>query len=109
MYTQRSAIAGWMSSLNASFNPSARDCSNPKGPTRLGPGRCCMRPTTRRSIQIMNKVMTIRNTKITTTFTMISHSGSSPSSASVGVMTCLPAASWLLLRCRPGRRYRCGQ
>ena len=32
-----------MSSLSASFTPSARDCSSPHGPTRLGPGRDCIR------------------------------------------------------------------
>ena len=32
-----------MSSLKASFRPSARDCSRPNGPTRLGPGRTCIR------------------------------------------------------------------
>ena len=47
-----------MSSLNASFRPSASDCSRPNGPTRLGPGRTCIRATTRRSYQIANSVIT---------------------------------------------------
>jgi hypothetical protein len=31
---------------------------------RLGPGRCCIRPITRRSNQITSSVLTIRKTKI---------------------------------------------
>ena len=42
---------GMMSSLKASFRPSARDCSRPNGPTRFGPGRTGIRATTRRSYQ----------------------------------------------------------
>ena len=57
-YTRLSAITGMMSSLNASLSPSARLCSQPLGPTRLGPGRCCMRPTTLRSQLIMKRVST---------------------------------------------------
>jgi hypothetical protein len=43
---------GRTSSLNIDFMPSARVCSRPKGPLRLGPGRCCIRPMTRRSNQM---------------------------------------------------------
>ena len=38
--------------LNISFMPSAKDCSNPNGPFILGPLRCCMKATTRRSYQM---------------------------------------------------------
>src|SRR5690349_18027233 len=48
-YTGLSASTGMISSLNASLTPSASDCSVPHGPTRLGPMRFCMRPTTLRS------------------------------------------------------------
>ena len=37
--------------------PSARVCSRPNGPVRLGPGRCCIRPMTRRSNQITSSVV----------------------------------------------------
>ena len=57
--TALSARTGRMSSLNASFSPSASDWSRPNGPFQFGPGRCCMRPTTRRSNQIMNSVTTM--------------------------------------------------
>ena len=77
-YTTLSASFGMMSSLNASLSPSARLCSRPNGPCRLGPGRCCIRATTRRSYQIVNSVMTTRNAKIATTLMMISHHGSWP-------------------------------
>ena len=39
---------------------------------------------TRRSAQIISSVVTIRNTKITTTFSSISHQGSCPKLDSVG-------------------------
>ena len=77
-YTTLSASVGMMSSLNASFSPSARLCSSPNGPCRFGPGRCCIRATTRRSYQIVNSVMTTRNAKIATTLIRISHHGSLP-------------------------------
>src|SRR2546430_776705 len=41
--TTLSAIFGMMSSLNASFSPSARLCSQPFGPTLFGPGRWAAR------------------------------------------------------------------
>ena len=65
--TALSARTGQMSSLNASFSPSASDWSSPNGPFQFGPGRCCMRPTTRRSNQIMNSVISMSITKTTTT------------------------------------------
>ena len=61
--TTLSASVGMMSSLKASFRPSASDCSRPNGPTWFGPGRTCIRATTRRSYQIANSVITTRNTK----------------------------------------------
>src|SRR4051812_41606742 len=76
--TALSARAGMMSSLNASFRPSARDWSRPNGPTRLGPGRTCMRATTRRSYQIANSVITTRNTNTNRTLASTSHQTSWP-------------------------------
>ena len=55
-----SALAGVMSSLSIDFMPSARVWSRPKGPLRFGPGRCCMRPMTRRSNQMTSSVETSR-------------------------------------------------
>ena len=66
---------GTMSSFSGSFRPSISDCSRPYFPARFGPGRCCIRPITRRSAQIMNSVPSIRNTKITTTLSRIIHQG----------------------------------
>ena len=60
MKTTLSAAAGMMSSFSASFTPSARDCSRPNGPVRFGPSRLCIRATTRRSAQIMTRVVTTR-------------------------------------------------
>ena len=80
---------GMMSSLNASLMPSARLCSSP-GPTRLGPIRCCIRATTRRSTQIVNSVITTRNTKTTTALTRTSHHGSSPKPLTTGDASTVP-------------------
>src|ERR671930_2527325 len=55
-YTLRSAVSGMICSLNGSLIASATDCSQPFGPTRLGPGRCCILATTLRSQTIMNVV-----------------------------------------------------
>ncbi len=60
MNTIRSAPLGMMSSLRASFTPSARLCSRPKGPVRLGPGRFCIRPMILRSATIMMSTLTTR-------------------------------------------------
>ena len=54
--TMTSAALGRTSSLSIDFMPSARVCSSPKGPLRLGPGRCCIRPMTRRSNQMTSRV-----------------------------------------------------
>ena len=71
-----SAAFGMMSSLSASFTPSASDWSRPNGPCTLGPIRCCIRATTRRSHQMLNSVSSTRITKISTALMMISHHGS---------------------------------
>jgi len=44
-----SAISGMMSSLISSFTASAIGCSNPCGPTRIGPSRACMSAISLRS------------------------------------------------------------
>ena len=62
MKTSLSAAVGVKSSLNISFMPSARDCSSPNGPFMFGPCRCCMKATTRRSYQMVNKVSTSSST-----------------------------------------------
>ena len=54
--TKTSAALGRTSSLSIDFMPSARVCSRPNGPLRLGPGRCCIRPMTRRSNQMTSSV-----------------------------------------------------
>src|SRR5690625_1498984 len=69
VYTTLSADRTRMSSLKASLMPSARLCSSPNGPHTLGPMRCCIRATTRRSNQILNSVS---RTKITKTKTALS-------------------------------------
>ncbi len=76
MKTALSAAVGMMSSFSASFTPSASDCSRPKGPLTLGPIRCCMRATTRRSHQMLKSVSSTRTTKIRTALMRISHHGS---------------------------------
>ena len=43
------AALGLMSSLVKSLSASAIGCSRPKGPTRLGPMRTCMKPSSLRS------------------------------------------------------------
>src|SRR5437867_3134444 len=48
----RSASRVVIGSLNRSFSASATGCSSPAGPTRFGPIRFCISPTTRRSIQM---------------------------------------------------------
>jgi hypothetical protein len=43
------AKGGVTSSLKINFKPSANGCQMPNGPTRVGPQRFCMWPTTLRS------------------------------------------------------------
>ena len=85
MKTTLSAAFGVMSSLSASFTPSARDCRRPKGPCTLGPMRCCIRATTRRSHQMLKSVSSTRTTKISTALSAITQPGSWPKSLSVGL------------------------
>ena len=47
--TPRLAPAGMMVSFKNSLRPSAIGCSNPNGPTTLGPRLSCMAPITFRS------------------------------------------------------------
>ncbi len=48
-----SAEKGTMSSLVSILRPSASGCNRPHGPTRLGPNRFCMRPSTLRSTMVV--------------------------------------------------------
>ena len=50
---QRTASRGITSSLTRSFTTSAIGCSRPHGPTRLGPMRNWMKPSTLRSMRII--------------------------------------------------------
>ena len=75
MKTTLSAALGVMSSLSASFTPSARLWSRPKGPCMLGPMRCCMRATTRRSHQMLNSVSSTSTTKISTALSRTTQTG----------------------------------
>ena len=70
-----SAAVGMMSSFSASLIPSASPWSRPNGPTRFGPTRCCILATTRRSAQIITRVLTTRNPKMATAFAAESHHG----------------------------------
>src|SRR5918997_4109821 len=76
MNTSLSAAVGVKSSLNISFMPSARDCSNPNGPFMFGPWRCCMKATTRRSNQMVNRVSTSSTTRANTALIATTHQGS---------------------------------
>ena len=51
--TSLSASCGMMSSLISSFSASAKGCSNPCGPTRMGPRRICMCARILRSSQFI--------------------------------------------------------
>src|SRR5271167_2462905 len=51
--TSLSASSGMMSSLMSSLRASAKGCSNPCGPTRMGPRRICMCARILRSSQFM--------------------------------------------------------
>src|ERR1051325_5154438 len=59
MNSGRYAWSGYVSSFMMFLTPSATDCSNPCGPTRLGPRRSWMKAHTRRSSQmtIMTPIM----------------------------------------------------
>ena len=80
--TALSAAFGIRSSFSASFTPSASDWSSPNGPCTLGPMRCCIRATTRRSSQMLNSVSRTRITKISRVLIRISHHGSWPNCSS---------------------------
>lgn len=47
-------IVGFVASFVISFRPSAIGCSNPMGPTKFGPLRCCMYPRSFRSRRVRN-------------------------------------------------------
>ncbi len=67
--THGSASAGMMSSLINSFRASAMGCSNPCGPTRIGPRRTCMCARIFRSSQFIAMTATDRPRKIKTMYT----------------------------------------
>src|SRR5215211_2814186 len=71
-----SAAVGAKSSLNISCMPSASDCSSPNGPFMLGPWRCCMKATTRRSYQIVNSVSSSSSTNANSALSATTHHGS---------------------------------
>ncbi len=60
LYMKVSALAGVNVSFHTSLKPSARVWKMPPGPNRLGPGRCCRKPTMRRSNQITTTTLSIR-------------------------------------------------
>ena len=60
--------------------PSASDWSSPKGPLTLGPMRCCIRATTRRSHQMLKRVSRTRIRKMNRVLSPITHHGSCPNS-----------------------------
>ena len=72
--------------------PSARVCSRPNGPVRLGPGRCCIRPMTRRSNQITSSVVTSRKTKISSGLDQRRSTTVSSVKSAVGLSTA--SAAW---------------
>ena len=88
--TSLSTLVGTMSSFSGSLSASAIGCSSPHGPARLGPGRFCIRPITRRSNQIMKMVVSSRNTKTTTTFSSTIHQMGWLKSLSVGFAASTP-------------------
>src|SRR5437867_1632045 len=58
-----------MSSFSRNFTGSAMICSNPFGPTRLGPRRACTNPSSRRSIQFIAATITCTMMKATRNLT----------------------------------------
>lgn len=71
-----STPAGTMPSFRASLTPSARLCSNPRGPTRFGPTRICMRANIFRSTRMATSTVNTRKTKTATALPTTSHHGS---------------------------------
>ena len=100
--TTLSAALGIRSSLSASLTPSASDWSRPKGPLTLGPMRCCIRATTRRSHQMLKSVSSTRTTKISSALTRTSHHGSWPkaSSPSPCGVSAARVSTWEMITCR---------
>ena len=102
--TSLSTPVGTMSSLSGSLSASAIGCRSPHGPARLGPGRFCMRPITRRSNQIMKMVVSSRNANTIPTFSSTIHQMTWSKSLSVGsaASTFIPPSSGS--PCSRGRR-----
>ena len=113
-----SAALGMMSSFSASFTPSARHWSRPKGPCTLGPMRCCIRATTRRSHQMLNSVSSTRITKISDGLDqdepprVLAEGAPAPAAPALGgaiedaSLRRLPSRVTPAARARPGRRAR---
>src|SRR6266513_171593 len=64
--SQRFAPVGTTISLNSILSTSANGCSNPSGPTRLGPIRTCIQPMTFRSASVRYATAMISGNTITT-------------------------------------------
>ena len=84
-----------MPSFSPSLMPSARLCRIPNGPTRLGPNRICMRPSTFRSIRIAASTVSTRKTKTATALPTTSHHGScpKPSHFATSIVTTAPTVT----------------
>ena len=67
----RLAPVGTTISLNKSLATSANGCSNPNGPTRLGPMRTCMKPITLRSASVKYATERINGIAIAMIFTSV--------------------------------------
>src|SRR4051812_46710957 len=104
--TALSAALGTMSSFSASFTPSASDCSRPNGPCTLGPMRCCIRATTRRSHQMLKSVSRTRTRKTRTALRPMTHHGSWPNSSSIRDLHARARARQVGEQAAPGRGGR---
>src|SRR5699024_6755642 len=82
MKTGLSTPEGMNPSLSAIFTPSARLCSMPIGPTRLGPIRICIQARILRSRYMAARTVSTRNANTATALPTTNHHGSVPKAAS---------------------------